>query len=101
MYRIEIDIEEKVLLQVLTFLTGLGEAQKLRKVSTPRLRVGQKKPSVRAQSIKPLRKQLTIKDLLEEQMPVLTTRAEMETLFAQLNIEQSSEVLLADLKAHK
>ena len=36
MYRIEIDIEEQVLLQVLTFLNGLGTAQKLRKVSQPK-----------------------------------------------------------------
>jgi hypothetical protein len=97
MYRIEIDIEEQVLLQVLMFLNGLGTAQKLRKVSQPK--TVQKALAPRLRNIKPLRKQLTIKDLLEEQMPEPTNREALERLFMELNIQQPIEVLLAGLKS--
>ena len=97
MYRIEIDVEEQVLLQLLTFLNGLGKAQKLHKVSLPKPIVKTLPPRLR--KIKPLRKQLTVKALLEEQAPEPTNRAALELLFAELNIQEPIEVLLADLKS--
>lgn len=99
MYRIEIDIEEQVFLQLMTFLNELGTAQKVRKVSTPRSKA--KAISPRVQAIKPLRQQLTVKSLLEEQTPEPTNRAALELLFAEMNLQQPIEVLLADLKAQK
>jgi hypothetical protein len=41
---------------------------------------------------------LTVKALLEEQAPEPTNRAALELLFAELNIQEPIEVLLADLK---
>jgi hypothetical protein len=127
MYKVELNINEQYLMILLAFLDGLGEAQQLVKVAKQKSADKSDKtatispenahillknflnsgllPTVLpvqdplSRWVKPLRQRLTVEELLKTHTGVQRSRAELDVLFAQMNIEQPLEVLLNDLKS--
>ena len=127
MYKVELNINEQYLMILLAFLDGLGEAQQLVKVAKQKSAdKSDKNATITPQNaqillknfinsgllpvtlptndplsrwVKPLRQQLKVEDLLKQHIGKQHSRAELDVLFAQMNIEQPLEVLLNDLKS--
>ena len=127
MYKVELNINEQYLMILLAFLDGLGEAQQLVKVAKQKsVDKADKNATVTPQNahillqkfinsgllpvplpandplsrwVKPLRQRLTVEDLLKEHTSGQRSRAELDVLFAQMNLEQPLDVLLNDLKS--